>query len=62
MNRLVPLFLMLLLAALSLVAHRVLFIAGYIALDQVCVVECSQVLHTYLISNVSSAVECHTRI
>jgi hypothetical protein len=40
MNRLVPLFLMLLLAALSLVAHRLLFIAGYIALDQVCAVEC----------------------
>ena len=39
MNRLLPLCVTLLMTALSLVLHRLLFLGGYIALDEVCTIE-----------------------
>jgi len=51
MNRLIPLFVTMLVTALSLFAHRILFLAGYIALDEVCAFEG----YSYLISTLSSA-------
>jgi hypothetical protein len=51
MNRLLPLTLTLLATALCLLAHRILFLGGVIALDQVCAVEG----YTYLISTLCSA-------
>ncbi len=51
MNRLMPLFFTMLVTALSLFAHRILFLAGYIALDEVCAFEG----YSYLISTLSSA-------
>ena len=44
MNRLVPLFVMLLFTSVCLFSHRLLFLAGVIALDDVCVLAG----HTYL--------------
>ena len=51
MNRLLPLTLTLLASAVCLFAHRLLFLGGVIALDQVCSVEG----YTYLISTLASA-------
>ena len=51
MNRLVPLMFAMLVTASSVFAHRLLFLAGYIALDEVCAFEG----YAYLISTLSSA-------
>lgn len=51
MNRVLPLCVTLLVAALSIVLHRLLFLGGYVALDQVCAIEG----YTYLISTLSGA-------
>lgn len=51
MNRLVPLMLALLVCATTLFAHRILFLGGYVALDEVCAYEG----YAYLISTLSAA-------